>query len=242
VKIIPAIDVLGGQVVRLRQGRFDEVTTFLQSPEALVSDYAARGVRELHLVDLDGAKDPARRQHTLLASLAEVDGLSIQSGGGIRSAEDIRSLQEAGMARVVLGSLPVVNPDQARELVQEFGPEAFVFAADFLLDEQGEPRLRSRGWQEQTEISLWDFTQRWSSQGIRRFLCTDIARDGMLRGPSQGIYAEWVRRFAGLELQASGGIATREDLVQLADAGVPTAILGRALLTGQITLEEALSC
>ncbi|WP_426267363.1 HisA/HisF-related TIM barrel protein [Sphingomonas sp. LHG3443-2] len=231
--IYPAMDLIAGRVVRLRQGRFDEVTFYDPAPADALRSFAEDGADWAHVVDLDGAKAGAPAQHELLKTLAAASPLKLQVAGGVRSAEHVAALLDAGASRVVVGSLAVRNPAATTALLERFGPEHITLSLDVRVE--GEPMVATHGWQEDSGLTLWDVAARYPS--ARHLLLTDIGRDGMLDGPNHALLAEAVERLTHLEIQASGGVTSLEDLAQLTTAG---AILGRAMWEGRLQLAEAL--
>ncbi len=240
--IYPAIDLRGGRVVRLTEGRFDQEKTYGDNPLAVARDFAAAGAKWLHVVDLDGAKDPAKRQTALVQKLAGESGLQVQTGGGLREVAQIESLLAAGAQRVIVGSLAVKEPARVREWLGRFGGERLILAPDVRLDENGTPRIAAAGWQESTGVALDEFLTGYLAAGLLHILCTDISRDGKLTGPNTELYAGLVKRFPGLQVQASGGVSSLEDLRALRTTGSAGAIVGRALYEKKFTLQEALAC
>jgi len=238
--IYPAIDLRGGRVVRLTEGRFDQEKAYGDDPVATARGFAADGATWLHVVDLDGAKDPARRQTALVERLARESGLRVQTGGGLRDEAQVAALLEAGVARVILGSLAVRQPATIRAWLARFGPDRLVLAPDVRLDAADTPRVAAAGWQESTGVALDDLLAGFLPSGLAHILCTDISRDGKLTGPNTGLYADLVRRYPGLQVQASGGVASLADLSALRATGAAGAIVGRALYEKKFTLPEAL--
>lgn len=238
--LIPAIDLRGGQVVRLLRGNFADETRYPVDPLLLVERYRQLGCTAMHLVDLDGARagEPANREsiRALLASPMP----RIQVGGGIRERADVEAWLAMGVDRVVIGSTAVERPQEVASWIRELGAERIVLALDVSLPENGQPRLRTRGWEVESPTGLWDLLASYGDCGVRHVLCTDIARDGTLQGPSVDLYREAVARHPELSWQASGGIRGRDDLETLRDVGVAAAISGRALLDGTLTEEEIL--
>lgn len=239
--LYPAIDLRGGRVVRLTEGRFDQEKSYGDDPLAVARGFAAAGARWLHLVDLDGAKDPTRRQAALVERIARDSGLSIQTGGGIRDEAQVESLLAAGVARVVVGSLAAKEPARIRDWLARFGPERVVLAPDVRLDAAGTPRVAAFGWQESTGIGLDELLAGFLTAGLVHVLCTDISRDGKLTGPNSALYATVTQRFPSLQVQASGGVSSLDDLRTLKGTGVTGAIVGRALYEKRFTLQEALA-
>ncbi|RUO41327.1 1-(5-phosphoribosyl)-5-[(5-phosphoribosylamino)methylideneamino]imidazole-4-carboxamide isomerase [Pseudidiomarina aestuarii] len=240
--LIPALDLIAGQVVRLQQGDFNRQTTYASDPLPLVQKYQDAGADWLHLVDLDGAKDPQQRQLALLQRLTAATSMKVQVGGGIRSVSDVEALLQSGVTRVVIGSLAVREPELVESWFQQFGAEAIVLALDVHIDAEGIARVATHGWQQTSTTTLNSIIERFLACGLKHVLCTDISRDGMLSGANTELYAALKRDYPTIELQASGGIATLADLEQLQAVQCDSAILGKSLLTGQFTLEEALLC
>ena len=242
MKIYPAIDLIAGQAVRLSQGRFDAKTVYQRSPIELARGYAAAGADFLHVVDLDGAKKGQPAHTGLLLELIAASGLQVQVGGGIRALEHVQALLEAGADRVIIGSLAVKQPQLTEQIFAAAGPEHITLAADARIDESGVPRVATHGWQADAALSVDDLITRYQPHGVRCILCTDISRDGEMRGPNVGLYRDLARRYPDIEILASGGVSTLDDLRALRDAGATGAVVGKALLQGAFTLEEALSC
>ncbi len=239
--IYPAIDLRGGHVVRLTEGRFDQGKTYSDDPLAVAKDFAASGATWLHVVDLDGAKDPARRQTALVEKLARGSGLRVQTGGGIRDGSQIAALLAAGAQRVIVGSLAAKQPDLVRGWLKQFGAEKIILSPDVRLDADNIPRVAAAGWQESTGLALDDFLNGYLEAGLVHILCTDISRDGKLTGPNSALYAQLVKKFPKLQIQASGGVSSLDDLQVLKTTGSAGAIVGRALYEKKFTLPEALA-
>lgn len=240
--IYPAIDLRGGRVVRLTEGRFDQEKSYGNDPLAVARQFAAAGAVWLHVVDLDGAKDPAKRQTVLVEKLARESGLKVQTGGGIREEAQIAALLAAGAQRVIVGSRAVKQPELVRGWLKIFGAERITLSPDVRLDEFAMPRVAAAGWQESTGVALDDFLKGYLAAGLIHILCTDISRDGKLTGPNTALYAQLVKKFPGLQIQASGGVASLADLTALRAGGVAGVIVGRALYEKKFTLQEALAC
>jgi len=240
--IYPAIDLRGGRVVRLTEGKFDQEKSYGDDPLAVAREFKAAGATWLHVVDLDGAKDPAKRQTPLVERLARESGLRVQTGGGIRDEAQVAALLGAGVRRVIVGSLAVRSPDLVRGWIKSFGPEHIILSPDVRLDAAGVPRIAAAGWQETTGVALDDFLHDYLAAGLVHILCTDISRDGKLTGPNSALYAELVKKFVTLQIQASGGVSSLDDLRELKSTGSSGAIVGRALYEKKFTLQEALAC
>lgn len=240
--IYPAIDLRGGRVVRLTEGRFDQEKSYGDDPLAVAKDFAAAGATWLHVVDLDGAKDPTKRQTALVEKLARSSGLRVQTGGGIRDEAQITALLAAGAQRVIVGSLAAKQPELVRGWLKQFGSEGIILSPDVRLDANGTPRVAAAGWQESTGLALDDFLNGYLSAGLVHILCTDISRDGKLTGPNTALYTQLVKKFPSLQIQASGGVSSLDDLRGLQTTGAAGAIVGRALYEKKFTLQEALTC
>ena len=240
--IYPAIDLRGGRVVRLTEGKFDQETSYGTDPLAVARGFATAGATWLHVVDLDGAKDPAKRQTALVQTLARESGLKVQTGGGIRDEAQIEALLAAGAQRVIVGSLAAKQPELVRGWLKKFGPARIILSPDVRLDANGTPRVAAAGWQESTGVALDDLLHGYLPAGLIHILCTDISRDGKLTGPNSALYAQLVKKFPALQIQASGGVSSLDDLRVLKTTGSAGAIVGRALYEKKFTLQEALAC
>ena len=240
--LIPALDLINGEVVRLQQGDFARQTTFASNPLPIVADYQQAGAQWLHLVDLDGARDPAKRQLALLKDITSATTMNVQVGGGIRSQADLEGLFNAGVQRVVVGSVAVREPRLVQQWLETYGPDAIVLALDVNIDDNGVAYVATHGWQETSELTLNQLIDAYLPYGLRHVLCTDISRDGMLSGCNINLYRQLKTDYPQVQVQASGGVAGLNDLELLQAIGCDAAILGKALLTGKFTLEEALSC
>ncbi len=237
--LVPAIDLRGGQCVRLLQGRFDAETVYASDPLEVLDRYLALGARRIHVVDLDGARDGSQGNRAAIRRIAERAGPdALQVGGGVRTRRVAEELLDLGVARVVVGSVTVTQPEEVAAWLGAFGPDRVVLAFDVRIDAEGTPRLATHGWERQTETSLWEAVERYRAAGLRHVLCTDVARDGALSGPNVNLYAECVRRFADIAWQASGGVSSAADLHALSATGAAAVISGRALLEGRLTAEE----
>ncbi len=238
--IIPAIDLKDGRCVRLAKGDFDAVTRY-GDPVDQAKAFAGAGAQWIHVVDLDGAQAGAARQTGLIGAIANAADVNIQCGGGVRSAGDVTNLLDAGVARVVAGSIAVKDPEEFSGWLDEFGAERLCAAFD-VRPEGGHYGVATHGWTEHSGVSLMAAIGRIPEGALRHALITDVSRDGMLAGPNVALYAEVMRRFPAIAMQASGGVATLEDLAALKPTGVAGVIVGRALYEKKFTLEDALAC
>ena len=239
--IIPAIDLLNGDVVRLRHGDFDDCKHYEVSAPQLAQEYAAAGADWLHVVDLAASRNGQSQQPDLLLQLLRQAPQSVQAGGGVRRAEDIELRLEHGASRVVVGTVCVTDMPLFLSWLEQFGAEKLVGALDVTIDEQDVPWPRSHGWTQGGGTNLWEVLDELAAAGLKHLLCTDISKDGALQGPNLALYRELARRYPQLEIQASGGVSGLRDLQQLRATGIGAAITGKALLEGCFTLPEALA-
>jgi phosphoribosylformimino-5-aminoimidazole carboxamide ribotide isomerase len=240
--IIPAIDLIQGKTVRLYQGSYDKTTEYQQTPLQLRDLYAEAGAGILHLVDLTGAKNAADRQLELLTSLMKNAPLPVQVGGGVRTAADVEQLLAAGASRVVVGSVAIREPETVQGWLRTYGGDKIVLALDVSINAKGDKTLPSHGWIEESTITLEQVLDGFIAAGAKHVLCTDISKDGTLQGPNVALYAELVQKYPQIQWQASGGVGSLADIKALKPTGVAGVILGRALLEGKFTAEEAIQC
>ena len=238
--IIPAIDLIDGHVVRLYQGDYNQKTQYQLDPIDVVHQYADAGAQWLHIVDLTGAKDVEKRQLDLIKRMVDTGRMSFQSGGGIRSEADVSGLLDIGVKRVVIGSLAVKQPELVKSWIATYGPEAIVLALDVNINAQGQKCIATHGWQEDSGVEIEGLLEDMLSVGAKHVLCTDISRDGTLQGANAELYAEMKAQFPTVVWQASGGIGSLDDIERLKPTSVDGVILGRALLEGKFTLEQAI--
>ncbi|QEE25045.1 1-(5-phosphoribosyl)-5-[(5-phosphoribosylamino)methylideneamino]imidazole-4-carboxamide isomerase [Rhodanobacter glycinis] len=238
--VIPAIDLRGGQVVRLKQGDYAQQTTYAADPRELAQRYAAAGARWLHLVDLDGARSGNLDNLAVIQSIA-AGGMAIQAGGGVREEADLQRLFDAGVQRVVLGSVAIRDPERVAAWLDAYGAERLTLALDTRRID-GRWALPSAGWTEVEPRTLDELAPWYAERGARHLLCTDIDRDGMLAGFNLDLYRHLADSVPQLAVQASGGVRSLDDICAARVAGAKGVILGRALLEGRFTVEEALAC
>ena len=232
--VYPAMDLMDGRVVRLRQGRFDEATAYTEDPGAALRSFAEAGAEWAHVVDLDGARSGRPVQHELIADLAKEGPLKLQVAGGFRVRDQLKSMFDAGVARIVIGSLAVKDPPVVRAFLDEFGPNRIALSLDVRFVD-GTPDVAISGWTRDSGLSLWEVAAAFPS--AKHLLLTDIGRDGMLEGPNFELYAETASRLPDKCIQASGGVSSLDDIERLSTDGV---IVGKALWEGRIALQEAL--
>jgi phosphoribosylformimino-5-aminoimidazole carboxamide ribotide isomerase len=241
MQIMPAIDLREGHVVRLRQGDYARESRYGVDATALADSHAQAGARWLHMVDLDGARSGEFANLRTIEAIARAGRLAVQAGGGVRDEAGVQRLFDAGVARVVVGSIALREPEVVERWIARFGAERICIALDARFV-GGVWKLSSAGWTQDEAATLDDLAPRFAGAGARHLLCTDIARDGMLTGPNLGLYAHLRRIVPALSLIASGGIRDIADLQALRGSGVAAAVLGRSLLDGALGLAEALAC
>lgn len=237
--VYPAIDIRNGRVVRLRQGDYAQETRYADDPLAIAERYAAAGATWLHLVDLDAARDGGYSIGTLLTRIGISTGLRVQTGGGVRTVDDVARLLDAGASRVVVGSLAVKQPQAVAGWLPRFGADRLTIALDSR-EVDGRWTLPTEGWTRDDGVDLFDLVDLYATAGLRHLLCTDIGRDGMLAGPNLSLYAALVARAPSLQVQASGGARSVDDVRAALDAGCAGIVLGKALLEGRFTVADAL--
>ena len=238
MKLLPAIDLIGGRCVRLSQGDFSRETSYSDDPVAALADFAKSGAEEAHLVDLDGARAGAPRQHDLLALLASETPLRLQVAGGVRSHAHVATLIEAGVARVVIGSLALTDPTTVTAMLLDFGPDHITLALDVRI-EDGMAMVATHGWERGSGRTLDEVLDQFPA--VRHLLVTDITRDGMLSGPNVALMRSISELHPAIELQASGGVAKLGDLDALRDTGAASAIVGKAIWEGRFTVAEGIA-
>lgn len=242
MQLFPAIDLRQGRCVRLTQGRYQDETRYSDDPLAVARGFAEQGAEWLHLVDLDGARDPQARQLPLIRALVLDSGLKVQTGGGIRTEEQVVELLELGCQRVIVGSLAVKVPETVSTWLRRFGGERIVLALDVQIDAGGTARVAASGWQETSSASLDAVIAYFLPAGLMTVLCTDIGRDGLLCGPNLELYQGLRTRYPDLGVLASGGVASLDDLRTLRETGVTGVITGKALYEGRFSVGEAAAC
>lgn len=241
--IIPALDLIDGEVVRLYQGDYAQKTSYPFSPVEQLKLYAEQGATWLHLVDLTGAKDPKKRQLSLISRMMQaVSNVGLQVGGGIRQEQDLIDLFNAGASRVVIGSLAVKQPELIDQWLTKYGSEKIVLALDLNIDSDGNKHVAVHGWQENSGVTIEELLTRFIPLGLKHVLCTDISKDGTLTGSNVNLYAELVKDWPQVQWQSSGGIGSLADIAALNPCNVSGVIVGRALLEGKFDVTEAIAC
>lgn len=235
--LIPAIDLIEGKVVRLAQGDYDQKTIYSPNPLEVAKAFEDHGIRRLHVVDLEGAKGGGIVNLETLETLARNTALIIDFGGGIKKEEDLRQAFDAGARYVTVGSIAVTEPALVKEWIQRFGLDRLILGAD---SKGG--IIRTHGWLKESGLDVQSFIESYLHEGLDTVICTDIAKDGMLSGPSYELYGKLLGAMPSLKLIASGGVSSIRDLERLRDLGMDGAIIGRALYEGTITLDELARC
>ncbi len=233
IDIIPAIDIIEGKCVRLSQGDYASKKVYNEDPLEVAKEFEDNGIRRLHVVDLDGAKAGHIINYKTLEKLAGKTNLVIDFGGGLKSAEDLRIAFDSGAQMVTGGSIAVKNPGEFESWIETYGSDKIILGAD-----AKDGKIAVGGWIETTDQELIPFIKSYQNKGISKVICTDISKDGMLQGPSIGLYKEILSEMPDLYLVASGGVSNIEDIEQLAEANVPAVIFGKAIYEGRIQLSE----
>ncbi len=232
MRIIPAIDIIDGKCVRLSKGDFATQKLYNENPLEVAKEFEDYGIKYLHLVDLDGAKQQHVVNHSVLEKIASHTNLKIDFGGGIKSKDDATLALNAGANQITLGSIAVQNPALCYQLMEELGTEKIILGADCL-----DRKIKTSGWLEQSDIDVIDFIQKYQSKGIKQVICTDISKDGMLNGASDELYGEIIKK-TEVHLIASGGIASIDDLHLMQQIGCTGTIVGKAIYEEKISLKE----
>ncbi|MCB2377003.1 1-(5-phosphoribosyl)-5-[(5-phosphoribosylamino)methylideneamino]imidazole-4-carboxamide isomerase [Hymenobacter sp. BT635] len=233
MEIIPAIDLIGGQCVRLTEGDFAQQTTYDADPLAVAQRFEAAGVRRLHLVDLDGARARQPVNLPVLESIARHTSLVIDFGGGLQSEQAVRQAFDAGAAQITAGSIAVREPATVQHWLQTFGADRILIGADFR-----DNHISINAWAEQSERTVAEFIRGYLTDGATTFVCTDVSKDGKLQGPSLVTYRELRTQLPAARLVASGGVTTLADVEALVEVGMHGAIIGKAIYEGTITLAD----
>jgi phosphoribosylformimino-5-aminoimidazole carboxamide ribotide isomerase len=233
MEIIPAIDLIDAKCVRLSQGDYNRKTIYNEDPLEVARQFEANGIRRLHLVDLDGAKAEHIVNYNVLEKIATKTSLIIDFGGGLKTDEDLRVAFQCGASMITGGSIAVRSPEVFESWINRYGGDKIILGADV----KGE-KIAVTGWTEETDNQLMPFLDGYIRKGIKKVICTDIGKDGMMQGPSTDLYRKILAAYPGLHLVASGGVSSMHDLEVLAEAGLPAVIIGKALYEGLITLKE----
>lgn len=233
MRIIPAIDIIDGKCVRLSKGDYDTKKIYYENPLEVAKSFEAHGIQYLHLVDLDGAKSSKIVNHKVLEQIASKTSLKIDFGGGLKSDADLKIAFESGASQITGGSIAIKNPILFKEWIAQYGSDKIILGAD-----ANNEKVAISGWLEESKEDLIPFIHNYQENGIQYVICTDIAKDGMLEGPSFELYQKILSQTKGLKLIASGGISTFDELPKLAEIGCEGTIIGKAIYEGRITLKQ----
>lgn len=233
MRILPAIDLIDGKCVRLTQGDYAQKKVYNENPAAVAKEFEEAGLTYLHLVDLDGAKAGKVINWKVVEAITSTTKLRVDFGGGIKTEEEIQRLFDLNVRQVNIGSIAVKQPEKVYEWAKRFGAEKIILSADV----KGESVAIS-GWQENSNINIFDFVQQYAAHGIQYVTCTDIGVDGMLSGPNVDLYKKLLQKFPTLKLVASGGVGAFEHVTSLVPTGVDGVIIGKAIYEGKVTLKQ----
>lgn len=233
MRLIPAIDIIDGKCVRLSKGDYGTKKIYNEDPLEVAKSFEAHGIQYLHLVDLDGARSNHIVNHKVLETLASKTGLRIDFGGGLKTDRDLHIAFDSGADQITGGSIAVKEPETFLGWLETYGPERIILGAD-----ARDEKVAVSGWEEDSDKELLPFIEQFQGKGIKYVICTDIGRDGMLQGPSFGLYQKILDRVKDLDLIASGGISTFEELPRLAEMGCGGCIIGKAIYENRISLRQ----
>ena len=235
IELIPAIDIINGQCVRLTKGDYDQKTVYRDSPAEVAKEFEQIGFKRLHVVDLDGAKSKHIVNSSVLRRITTETQLTVDFGGGIKTNEDIEKAFTAGASMVTIGSVAVTNPELFMGWIEKYGAERIILGADVRYG-----KISINGWKENSAEDLLPFLRKYIDAGVRNVLCTEISKDGTLSGPAISLYKEMMEAYPKLHLIASGGVSSIDDIKALDSAGIPAVVFGKAIYEGRIDLEELL--
>jgi len=233
ITIIPAIDIIDGQCVRLTKGDYQTKKMYNENPLEIAKQFENAGIKRLHMVDLDGAREKHIVNWAVLEEVSKNTSLHVDFGGGLQSNEDLRIAFDCGANQITAGSIAVRNEAVVLEWIAKHGSDRIILGAD-VIDE----KITISGWQEKTEIDLSTLVSKYMQVGIKTVICTDVSKDGMLEGPSFDLYSKIKKQFPELNIIASGGISSIEDVERLNELGIDGVIIGKALYEGRIDLQE----
>jgi phosphoribosylformimino-5-aminoimidazole carboxamide ribotide isomerase len=233
MRIIPAIDIIGGKCVRLTQGDYGQMKVYREDPLEVAKEFEDADLEYLHLVDLDGAKKGKVVNWEVIEDIQEKTSLKVDFGGGVKTKKEVEQLLELGINQVNVGSLAVKKPDVFTAWMETYGPENFILSADVIDD-----NVMINGWLESTSLRLIDLAAQFEKKGLEYLCCTDIRTDGTLKGPNLSLYRKLKKRFPNLKIIASGGIGSISDLEELKYINVDGAIIGKAIYENRIKLSE----
>ena len=235
IELIPAIDIINGQCVRLTKGDYDQKKVYNDDPAAVAKEFEQLGFRRLHIVDLDGAKSKHIVNDAVLRSITTETKLIVDFGGGIKTEEDIEKAFEAGASMVTVGSIAVTKPALFIQWLEKYGADKMILGADVR-----NGMISINGWKEDSGEELLPFLKKYIDAGVKNVLCTEISKDGTLQGPAVTLYKEVMKAYPQLHLIASGGVSQKEDIEELEREGIPAVVFGKAIYEGRIDLKELL--
>ena len=235
IELIPAIDIINGQCVRLTKGDYDQKKVYNDDPAAVAKEFEQLGFRRLHIVDLDGAKSKHIVNDAVLRSITTETKLIVDFGGGIKTEEDIEKAFEAGASMVTVGSIAVTKPALFIQWLDKYGADKMILGADVR-----NGMISINGWKEDSKEELLPFLKKYIDAGVKNVLCTEISKDGTLQGPAVALYKEVMNAYPQLHLIASGGVSQKEDIEELEREGIPAVVFGKAIYEGRIDLKELL--
>lgn len=235
IELIPAIDIINGQCVRLTKGDYDQKKVYNDDPVAVAKEFEQTGFRRLHIVDLDGAKSKHIVNDDVLRRITSETGLIVDFGGGIKTGEDIEKAFEAGASMVTVGSIAVTQPQLFITWLNQYGADKMILGADVR-----NGMISINGWKEDSTEELLPFLKKYIDAGVKNVLCTEISKDGTLQGPAVTLYKEVMKAYPQLHLIASGGVSRKEDIEELEREGIPAVVFGKAIYEGRIDLKELL--
>ena len=233
IELIPAIDIIDGQCVRLTKGDYDQKTVYNDSPVEVAKGFEALGFKRLHVVDLDGAKSKHIVNNHVLSRISAETKLTVDFGGGIKTDEDIEKAFASGAAMVTVGSIAVTHPELFMGWLEKYGAERMILGADVRHE-----KISINGWKEDSSEDLLPFLKKYIDAGVKNVLCTEISKDGTLAGPAIDLYCQVMDAYPQLHLIASGGVSSKEDIIALDAAGIPAVVFGKAIYEGRIDLQE----
>lgn len=236
IELIPAIDIIGGQCVRLTKGDYNQKTVYGEDPALIAKDFETMGFKRLHVVDLDGAKSKHIVNDEVLRRITSATALTVDFGGGIKTDEDIEKAFAAGAAMVTVGSIAVTCPELCKKWIKEYGAEKIILGADVR-----NGKISINGWKEDSTEDLVPFLGKYVEMGIKNVLCTEISKDGTLGGPAIELYKTVMDVFPEMHLIASGGVSSNEDIYRLEESGIPAVVFGKAMYEGKIDVEKLLA-
>lgn len=236
IELIPAIDIIDGQCVRLTKGDYNQKKVYNDDPLTVAKEFEKIGFKRLHMVDLDGARSKHIVNNEILRRVTAETSLIVDFGGGIKSEEDIVKAFESGASMVTVGSIAVTQPGLFIQWMEKYGPEKMILGADVR-----NGMISINGWKKDSQISLLPFLKQYVEAGVKNVLCTEISKDGTLQGPAVTLYKEIMSAYPKLHLIASGGVSRKEDIDELESEGIPAVVFGKAIYEGRINLKELLN-